>query len=203
MKRVNTLKLIKSIVKKISTQDLTVLTRYVILHIEQVKHIKQVLQTVQTVQTSTKHTVITKIRLKEECSMLLPRIFSNNLFDDFFNDDFFTKPVTFKTMNTDIKEYDDKYELKLELPGYEKQNIKVNLKDGYLTVEANHSQSKEEKDSGRYIRRERYEGKVKRSFYVGKSVTEEDIFARFSNGVLEINVPKVKAESETKSIDIN
>ncbi|NLJ90124.1 MAG: Hsp20/alpha crystallin family protein [Clostridiales bacterium] len=134
--------------------------------------------------------------------MLLPRFFSNNLFDDFFNDDLFTRPVASKTMNADIKEYDDKYELKLELPGYEKDNIRVNLKDGYLIVEANHTESKEE-DSGKYIRRERYEGKVKRSFYVGKNIADEDVYARFVNGVLEINIPKVNVESEAKSIDIN
>ena len=138
--------------------------------------------------------------------MLLPSFFSHNTIDNFFNDDFFkTGRYSNGTnlMNTDIKEYDDHYDMQLELPGFNKDDIKVNLKDGNLTIEAEHKESKDEKDSetGKYIRRERYFGKVKRSFYVGKNIKDEDIYARFDNGILHLNVPKAKPES--RSIDIN
>ena len=86
-------------------------------------------------------------------------------------------------MKTDIQEFEDHYEMKLELPGYDKADIKVNLKDGNLTIEADRHEEKDEKDekTGNYIRRERYEGKVKRAFYVGENVRDEDIYARLVN----------------------
>ena len=141
--------------------------------------------------------------------MLLPSFFSNNYIDNFFNDDFYDvfKPSKvnngIKLMNADVKEYEDHYDMKLDLPGFNKEDIKVNLKDGNLIIEAQHNESKEEKDDkdGKYIRRERYVGKVKRSFYLGKNVKEEDIYARFNNGILELNIPK--AQASHKSIDIN
>lgn len=141
--------------------------------------------------------------------MLLPSFFSNNYIDNFFNDDFYDvfKPSRInngiKLMNADVKEYEDHYDMKLDLPGFNKEDIKVNLKDGNLIIEAKHNELKEEKDDkdGKYIRRERYVGKVKRSFYLGENVKEEDIYARFNNGILELNIPKVKPSH--KSIDIN
>lgn len=141
--------------------------------------------------------------------MLLPSFFSNNSIDDFFNDnfdDFFRSPGFTRNSNlmgTDIKEFDDHYEMILELPGIYKEDISINLVDGTLTVEANKEESKEEKDKdqGTYIRRERYCGKLKRSFYVGENVKDEDIYAKFNKGVLELNIPKGK--SEPRTIDIN
>lgn len=141
--------------------------------------------------------------------MLLPSIFDNNFFDNFF-DDVFSRPSLFfnnsniPQMNTDVCEYDDHFELKVELPGYSKDNIKANLKDGYLTIAAQRTESNDEKDSnGKYIRRERYAGQCQRRFYVGKNVTEEDIKASFENGILNITVPKVDSkDDDTKYIPI-
>ncbi len=141
--------------------------------------------------------------------MLLPSFFSNDSIDNFFGknfDDFFRSPGFARSSNlmgTDIKEYDDHYEMILELPGINKKDISINLIDGTLTVEANMEESKEEKDEdkGTYIRRERYCGKLKRSFYLGENVKDEDIYAKFDKGILELNI--LKGKSEPKSIDIN
>ncbi|MCR4843244.1 MAG: Hsp20/alpha crystallin family protein [Eubacterium sp.] len=147
--------------------------------------------------------------------MLLPSIFSNT-FDDVM-DDFFTPSWSFPTtacsrpagknlMNVDIKETDDKYQLEMELPGYKKEDVKASLKDGYLTISAEHQQSKDEKDAdGHYIRRERYYGSGQRSFYVGENLTEEDIKAKFEDGILKLDIPKkeaVKQVEEQKYIAI-
>ena len=122
--------------------------------------------------------------------MLMPSIFGENLFDDFM--DGFAFPTanwnyaknTANVMKTDIKENDKGYEL----------DVKAELKDGYLTISASNDNTKEEKDEdGKYIRKERYTGAVSRSFYVGKYVTEEDIHAKFENGILKLSVPKVDA----------
>ena len=145
--------------------------------------------------------------------MLMPSIFGENLFDGFFND--FAAPVrksnAYKTvreniMKTDVKETDKGYDLSIELPGYKKEDIKAQLKDGYMTISASTEQSNDEKDSdGKYIRRERYVGNSSRSFYVGKDITEEDISAKFENGVLNIFIPKKQPEpkvEEKKFINI-
>ena len=101
---------------------------------------------------------------------------------------------TANVMKTDIKENENGYELDIDLPGYKKENVKAELKDGYLTISASNDSSTEEKDEkGKYIRKERYTGSVSRSFYVGKYVTEEDIHAKFENGILKLSVPKVDA----------
>ena len=132
--------------------------------------------------------------------MLMPSIFGENLFDDFM--DGFAFPTanwnyaknTANVMKTDIKENDKGYELDVDLPGYKKEDVKAELKDGYLTISASNDNTKEEKDEdGKYIRKERYTGAVSRSFYVGKYVTEEDIHAKFENGILKLSVPKVDA----------
>ena len=108
--------------------------------------------------------------------MLVPRRNSFDLFDNFFgDDDFFTKKEN-HLMKTDIKEKKDKYVIEMDLPGYSKENINVELKDGYLQVSAkvetdNNDSDEEEK----YVRRERLYGECKRSFYVGEDVTEEEI----------------------------
>ena len=143
--------------------------------------------------------------------MLMPSIFGENLFDDFM--DGFAFPTanwnyaknTANVMKSDIKENDKGYELDVDLPGYKKEDVKAELKDGYLTISASNDNTKEEKDEdGKYIRKERYTGSVSRSFYVGKYVTEEDIHAKFENGILKLSVPKVDAPKveENKYISI-
>ena len=136
--------------------------------------------------------------------MLMPSIFGENLFDDWmdfpFNDDFdkyfFGKknPLYGKhaknMMKTDIREHDDKYEIDIDLPGFKKDEIGVELEDGYLTITAQKSLNKdEEKKQGRYIRRERYAGSMQRSFYVGDALTQEDIKAKYEHGILKLSVP--------------
>ena len=125
--------------------------------------------------------------------MLMPSIFGENLFDDFMDDFMMNRGARSvqNVMKTDIKEIDDSYELKIEMPGYRKEDVKAQLKDGYLTISAETDNSSEEKnEEGKYIRRERYTGAVSRSFFVGKDLTEEDIRARFENGILHIALPK-------------
>lgn len=118
-----------------------------------------------------------------------------DLFDDMFNDGFFTRsfePVTTThIMKSDIQENENGYLLDIELPGYNKEDVQAELKDGYLTITANHEDKKEEKDkNGKFIRKERYTGTCKRSFYVGEQVCQEDIKAAFQNGILRLAIPK-------------
>ena len=124
--------------------------------------------------------------------MLMPSIFGENLFDSFFND--FArveKTEVPKIMKTDIKENDMGFELDIELPGCSKEDVSAELKDGYLTIAGKTSTSTEEKDdSGRFIRRERYQGSCSRSFFVGEELEQEDIKAKFENGILKVFVPK-------------
>ena len=130
----------------------------------------------------------------------------DNMFDDFFKDPFFTRNNSVKVMKTDIQEKDDKYILDMDSPGYDKEDIKAQLKDGYLTISAQKNTSNDEKDEeGNYIRRERYCGKCSRSFYVGDSIKEEDIKASFNNGILELTFPKEvpQKEEEMKYITID
>ena len=122
--------------------------------------------------------------------MLMPSLFGKDLFDDFFDDGFRVSPVTGE-MKTDIKELDNGYEITMDMPGVQKENIKAVLKNGYLTVSASTESNKDEEDSnGRYIRRERICGTSSRSFYVGEGVRMEDVKAKFENGVLQIDIPK-------------
>ena len=95
-------------------------------------------------------------------------------------------------MKTDIKEFDDKYEVEIDLPGFKKDEVQVELKDGYLVVSAEKGLDEDEKDkkSGKYLRRERYAGSCQRSFYVGEGVKQEDLKAAFNNGILTVAVPK-------------
>ena len=134
--------------------------------------------------------------------MLMPSIFGENLFDDFFGfpfyDDKADKKVEKKLylMKTDIKENDAGYELEIDLPGFTKDEVSAELNNGYLTVSAAKGldQDEQEKDTGRYIRRERYAGSCQRSFYVGDDVTEEDIKGEFKHGILKLFVPKKEAK---------
>ena len=142
--------------------------------------------------------------------MLMPSIFGENLFDDFMFDpwrnDFFTAPKTSKNvMSTDVREKEDSYELDIELPGYKKEDVSAKLENGYLTIQASRKSQDNEKDQkGNYIRRERYAGTCSRSFYVGEDVKQEDIHAKFEDGILKLTVPKVdqKKVEEKKYISI-
>ena len=134
--------------------------------------------------------------------MLMPSIFAENLFDEFFDD--FPMPRQFRNidrrlygknaareMKTDVHEHEDHYEVDIDLPGFKKDEITLSLENGYLTVNAAKGMDKDHTDKkGRVIRQERYAGSMQRSFYVGDALTEEDITARFENGVLSLNVPK-------------
>ena len=144
--------------------------------------------------------------------MLVPSIFNTSFNEPFFDDDFFNlaplkkRAGFFTPMKTDIHEADDKYELSVEIPGFKKEEIKAELHDGTLTISASHEEKTEEKDekSGKVIRSERYTGNMKRSFYVGDGVTEDDIKAEYKQGILHIEVPKKKPEiPERKQIAIS
>ena len=137
---------------------------------------------------------------------MLPSIFGENLFDDFFSDPFGMMvsqgrdPLYGKhaknLMKTDIKETEGGYELEMDLPGFTKDEIKVSLENGYMTISAAKGLDKDEQDkkSGRYIRKERYAGSCERSFYVGEDITEEDIKGEFKHGILKLFVPKKEAK---------
>ena len=137
--------------------------------------------------------------------MLRPSIFNDNLFDDFFEFPFFDDRAERKLyghnakniMKTDIKEHKDGYELEIDLPGFHKDEIQAELKDGYLTISAAKqlNQDEKEKESGKYIR---YSGSCQRSFYVGDEITQEDIKAEFKHGILKLFVPKKEAKPEVE-----
>ena len=126
--------------------------------------------------------------------MLMPTM-RTNVFDDLFNNPFFTKSES-SMMKTDIKETDKGYELVVDLPGFTKDEVKADLENGYLTISAEKGLDKDEKEkeTGRYIRRERYAGACSRSFYVGKEVHQDDIKAEFKHGILTLFVPKKEAK---------
>ena len=133
---------------------------------------------------------------------MLPSIFRDNLFDDMFDFDDFDKefnrmmrPLYGKhaqnMMKTDVRETENSYELDIDLPGFKKDEINVQLDNGYLNISAAKGLDKdEEKKNSKYIRRERYAGAMSRSFYVGDNLTQQDIKAKFEDGILKISVPK-------------
>ena len=142
--------------------------------------------------------------------MLYPSIFSENIFDDLMDFDF---PVfkgfgdvdrklygkhAAQMMKTDVHEHDDKYEVDIDLPGFKKDEITLNLENGYLTVSAAKGLDKDEKDkkTGKLIRQERYAGNLSRSFYVGEDITEDDIKAKLEHGVLSLQIPKKEAKPQ-------
>ena len=144
--------------------------------------------------------------------MLMPSIFGENLFDDdwmnfpFTDEAFWGKknPLYGKhaqnMMKTDIRETDGSYELDVDLPGFKKDEINVQLKDGYLTLTAAKGLDKDSQDKkGNYIRKERYAGTMSRSFYVGEAVNEEDVHAKYEDGILKISVPKKEPEKVEKN----
>ncbi len=141
--------------------------------------------------------------------MLMPSIFrTNSLIDDLFDDDWFDdkefKNVEKKlyghraknVMNTDVKETEDGYELEMDLPGFKKEEVSVELNNGYITIRAAKGLDEDEKEkkTGKYIRRERYSGACERSFYVGEEVTQQDIKASFRHGILKLDIPKKEAK---------
>ena len=129
---------------------------------------------------------------------LLPGLTTfNNLFDDMFDDSFFRSYNSY--MKTDIKEVDNQYVLDIEMPGFNKKDISVELNDGYLTISGNKSTNNDEKDTkGNIIRQERYSGSYSRSFYVGDSIKKEDIKANYDNGELKIYLPKTTTKEVEK-----
>ncbi|BDZ79550.1 Hsp20/alpha crystallin family protein [Claveliimonas bilis] len=142
--------------------------------------------------------------------MMMPSIFGENLFDDWmdfpFNDDFdkyfFGKknPLYGKhaknMMKTDVKETDSSYEVDIDLPGFKKDEINAKLENGYLTISAAKGLDKDEKDKkGKYIRKERYAGAMSRSFYVGDAITQEDVKAKYEDGILKLTIPKKDAKT--------
>lgn len=143
--------------------------------------------------------------------MMTPSIFGENLFDDFF-DDFFDFPAfddramqkaqrklygrhAANMMKTDVQEHNDHYEVDIDLPGFKKEELSLELKDGYLVISAAKGFSKDEKEeqTGRFVRRERYAGSMSRSFYVGEDMKQEDIHAKYESGVLKLGIPKAEA----------
>ena len=150
---------------------------------------------------------------------MLPSIFGRNYFDDWFDFPFFDDSDFKKAekrlyghrsneiMKTDVQENDNEYTLAMDLPGFKKEDVKVSLKDGYLTISAekSHDSDNDEAEHGKYIRRERVYGSCSRSFYVGKDLTEEDIKGEFKHGILRLTIPKVQPKelkNEAKYIAI-
>ena len=149
---------------------------------------------------------------------MLPRIFGENLFDDFFNNEFengFALVPGFEDhnplygkhaknlMKTDVREIGNSYEIDVDLPGFSKNEINVDLKDGYITISASKSLDREENNKkGRYIRQERYSGACSRTFYVG-DIRPEDISAEYEDGILKITVPKFENKKLPDSTRIN
>ena len=146
--------------------------------------------------------------------MLMPSLFGENLFDEFFGDldremrhmdrRLYGKNAA-REMKTDVREHEDHYEVDIDLPGFTKDDITLELENGYLTVTAAKGLDKDEKDkAGKLIRQERYAGTMQRSFYVGDGLTEADIKAKLENGVLSLSLPKAEAKKlpEKKTIMI-
>ncbi len=138
--------------------------------------------------------------------MMMPSIFGENLFDEFMDDFMFPAfPDVSKTlygkhakdmMKTDVKEVEDGYVVDIDLPGFKKDEIKIQLRKGYLTVSAAKGLDKDERnEEGKYVRRERYAGGMSRSFYVGENVTEKDIHPKYEDGILSFNVPKAEKKA--------
>lgn len=135
---------------------------------------------------------------------MLPVLFGENLFDELFDDAF--RPMwdmdralygkhARAVMKTDVRETDSGYELDVDLPGFKKDEVKLDLKDGYLTISAAKGLDRDEKDKqGRYIRQERYAGQCSRSFYVGDSIQPTDVHAKFEDGILKLTLPKAAQE---------
>ena len=150
--------------------------------------------------------------------LYLPGVFGESLMDEMMNDLVFPEEEferallpsrnpfggkkAYNLMKTDVREHDDSYEIDIDLPGFDKEDINLNLNDGYLTINAAKSVDKENKKHGKVIRQERYEGAMSRSFYVGDEVTQDEIKAAFKNGVLKVTLPKKDEKKELPSGNI-
>ena len=130
--------------------------------------------------------------------MMVPRRNDFDLIGDLFDDSFFHKNES-KLMKTDIKEKKNEYIIDIDLPGYDKEGIKLEIQDGYLTVHASVNKEENDEEKGRFVRKERYSGACSRSFYVGENITEDEIKAKFKNGTLTIIVPKKEDKKELPS----
>ncbi len=138
--------------------------------------------------------------------MFAPKVFRNDLFDDWFDPFGMMRDLNKvdrklygrhadREMLMDVKDHGDHYEVEIDLPGFRKENIGIELEDGYMTVTASKGLDEDEKNRrGRIIRQERYSGMMSRTFYVGEDVTNEEVSASFDNGVLKISVPKKEKE---------
>ena len=144
---------------------------------------------------------------------MLPSIFGENLFDDFFSDPFGMMipqgrdPLYGKhaknLMKTDVRETEGTYELDVALPGFTKDEVNVELKNGYLTIQAAKGLDKDQSDKkGKYIRQERYAGACSRTFYVGEEVEPEDVTAKFENGILQLSIPKAAKKQLSKNTSV-
>ena len=127
--------------------------------------------------------------------MMIPKRRDFDLLDDMFGGVFFNEGES-KLMKTDIKEKKDEYVIDIDLPGYEKEGIKLNIQDGYLTVHATVNKEEKDEEKGKFVRKERYSGECSRSFYVVENVTENEIKAKFKNGTLTIEIPKKEEKKE-------
>ena len=136
--------------------------------------------------------------------MLVPRKNNFDLFDDFFDDGFFRGGKERNLMKTDIREKKDKYLIDIDLPGFEKENIKLSLQNGYLNIHARVNKEEKNDPEEKFVRQERFFGECSRSFYVGEEIEEEDIEAEFKNGILKNNVTKKDKEpaKQIKHIEI-
>ena len=131
---------------------------------------------------------------------MLPSIFGENLFDDWFG--FPTFPEfrdvdrklygrhAAREMKTDVHEHEDHYEVDIDLPGFKKDELELSLENGYLTVTASKSLDRDQENKGKVVRQERWSGSLQRSFYVGEALTEEEIGAKYADGVLSLTIPK-------------
>ena len=130
--------------------------------------------------------------------MLMPSIFGESFMNDFFD---FPYSNANGMMQTDVSETDKGYKVTMNLPGYKKEDVRGEVKDGYLTITASTTKNNDEKNKdGKYIRKERFSGTCSRSFYVGDAITQEDVKAKFENGVLTLMVPK---KDETPKVEHN
>ena len=128
--------------------------------------------------------------------LMIPKKNNFDVFEEMFKDPFFTGERESRLMRTDIKENNDSFTIDIDMPGYEKEDIKMEIEDGYLTVHGKVNKNTEQKEDGKYVRKERYTGECTRSFYIGEDIKEEDIKASFRNGTLSISLPKKEAQKE-------
>ena len=142
--------------------------------------------------------------------MMMPSIFGEDLLNDWMDFSFpdIDKKLYGKRANqimkTDVKETDTGYEVDIDLPGFKKEDVKAELHDGYLTISAAKNVNQDEKkEDGKYIRKERFSGNMSRSFYVGENVTQEDIHAKYEDGILRLTVPKKEEKKVEQKNYIN